>query len=264
MPDGGSAVRITEEMLQRIAAAAQRNPQTTARVVGQVADQLGTSVDDVVRSVRDAAGVVGGAALAFAQGAWAAIDSAISAGALSAPAVASTAAGAAGASTAAAGSSATSSSGGAFAWFTGMNVVTQVAAIIGAVVLTTAVVDGIGALGGSEPAVGYKAVGVQFDESVRIVSVRHTDAIDEGIAPCNFRHGGIDCESEAVLIDLDPGVYETAAEASEALCRLLDGPRFAPAFSDGWSVPYEGGSVTLDDWGSVDFGVCDPILEGQA
>ena len=103
---------------------------------------------------------------------------------------------------------------------------------------------------------------MQVDGVVRIVSVKHTNAITEGIAPCEFRHGGNDCESTADVVALDPGVYETAEEATEVLCRMLEGPRTAPALSDGWSVPYDGRSVTLDDWGHVDFAVCDAIIDG--
>jgi len=89
--------------------------------------------------------------------------------------------------------------------------------------------------------------------------VRGTTALDEGIAPCRFRHGGVNCDDDADIVDLDPNVYDTSEEATEALCVLLDGPRFAPALSDGWKVPYAGSSVTLDDWGSVSFAICDEM-----
>jgi hypothetical protein len=43
---------------------------------------------------------------------------------------------------------------------------------------------------------------------------------------------------------------------------MLEGPRSAPALSDGWNVPYDGRTVTLDDWGDVDFAVCDDVTGG--
>lgn len=251
--------RLTEDMFDSLARAATTSPQTVSRVVGQIAQQLDTSPEDVVRAVREAAGVVGAALLGLAKSAAAAVESAVSAGALTAPAVATTAAGTAGAAT----TGAASSSGGVVSWFTGLGVVAQAATVVGAVVLTTAVATSITSSPVPEGAAeGYRAVGVEVDGSVRIVSVRHTDAIDAGLAPCDFRHGGNDCDSTVDLVDIDPATHLTPEEATEALCGLLDGPRFAPALSDGWSVPYQGRTVTLDDWGYVDFATCDEVTGG--
>lgn len=253
-------IALTEELLTRIAHAATKNPQTVSRVVGQIADELGTSVEDVIKAVRDAAGVVGAGLLGLAKTAGAAIESAISAGTLTAPgtAVASAASTAAGASTA----TSASSGGGIAAWFTGMNVAAQVATVIGAVVLTSAVAQTVSSPDLSLTAAeGFKAVAVQVDGVTRIVSVRHTNALGEGIAPCRFRHGGNDCDGAADIVELDPVAYPTAVEATEALCEMFDGPRFAPALSDGWSVPFDGSTVTLDDWGHVDLARCDEVIE---
>lgn len=247
-----SRVQLTRDVLERIVESANRNPQNVSRVVGQIARQFDTTPDDVIRAVQDAAVTAGSALLALAKSAASAIDSAITAGSLAAPGAA--AAGAAGTGSA-------SSGGGIVSWFANLGVVTQVATVVGAVVLTTTVAGSITS-SPSIPTEGYQAVGMQVDGVVQIVSVRHTNAISEGIAPCNFRHGGIDCESTADVVTLDGGVYETAAEATEVLCGLLEGPRAAPGLSDGWSVPYDGRSVTLDDWGHVDFAVCDDVIDG--
>ena len=53
----------------------------------------------------------------------------------------------------------------------------------------------------------------------------------------------------------DPAVSDRGACVS-----LLDGPRFAPTVRR-WLVGpvFAGGTATLDDWGSVDFAVCDSV-----
>jgi len=250
---GDSRIQMTEDVLSRIVDAANRNPQTVSRIVGQIARQLDTTPDDVIRAVQDAAVTAGSALLALAKSAAAGIEAAISAGSLAAPGAA--------VAGAAAGSGTATGGGGISAWFANLGLAAQVASVVGAVVLTTTVASSIT----SSPAIaaeGYQAVGMQVDGVTQIVSVRHTNAISEGIAPCRFRHGGNDCDGVADVVALDPGIFETAAEATEVLCRMLEGPRVAPALSDGWSVPYDGRSVTLDDWGHVDFGVCDETIGG--
>jgi hypothetical protein len=250
MGTGGSRIRVDAELLRRIVDAANRNPQAVSRAVGQIAGQFDATPDDVIRAVQDAAVTAGSALLALARSASAAIDSAISAGSLTAPGAA-----------AAAGTGSASIGGGIVSWFANLGVAAQVGTVVATVVLATTVAGSFTS-SPSVPAEGYQAVGMQVDGIVRIVSVRHTDAIETGIAPCNFRHGGNECASTADVVALDPGVFETPEAATEVLCRMFEGPRSAPALSDGWTVPYDGRAVTLDDWGSVDFAVCDAVIDG--
>jgi hypothetical protein len=282
-PTGGSIAQITTDMLKRVAMA--RGPQAVAQVVSDIARTLGTGTGPVIRGIAASLGSVASGTAGWAGTATTAVQGAMDAGVLVSSEAAVTgaagagAAGAAGAATTGAG--ATGASGGMFAWFTGLGVAAQVAVVVGAVVLTAAVAQGVGSLSGDDPSAipgsgpvttlesgpaisgfqdGYKAVGVQFDGEIGIVSVRGTVALQDGIAPCRFRHGGVNCEDDADIVDLDSTIYGTAAEATEALCNLLDGPRFSPALADGWSVPYGGRTVTLDDWGSVDLDLCDEII----
>lgn len=289
-PTGGSIANITVDMLKRVAMA--RGPQAVAQVVSDIARTLGTGTGPVIRGIATSMGSTAISAAGWGATATTAVQGAMDAGVLvsseavvtgAAGAGAAGAAGATGAAGAAGGAGAAGASGGMFAWFTGLSVGAQVAVVVGAVVLTAALAQAAGSLAGDDPSAipgsgpdttlesgpevtgfqdGYKAVAVRFDGQVRIVSVRGTQALEDGIAPCRFRHGGTNCDDDADITDLDPTVYASAAEATEALCQLLDGPRFAPALADGWSVPYAGSNVTLDDWGSVDFEVCDSILEG--
>lgn len=285
-PTGGSIANITVDMLKRVAMA--RNPQAVAQVVRQIAATLGTGTGPVIRGIATAMGSATAATSSWAATASNAVQGALNAGALvSSEAAVTTAAGTAGAAGAAgAGAAGTAgggaASGGLFGWFTSMGVAAQVATIAAAVIVTVAVAQGVGTLMADDPTAvagegpgttlesgpaitgfqdGYKVVGVlNSSGEVGIVSVRGTTALEEGIPGCRFRHGGVDCEEPADIVELDATVYDDATTATTALCALLDGPRFSPPLADGWSVDFQGRVVTLDDWGSVDFEECDAQL----
>ena len=276
-PTGGSIAHITTDMLKRVAMA--KSPQQVAQVVRQIAATLGTGTGPVIRGIATAMGSSSAAMASWAATATNAVQGAMNAGALAASetVVTGAAAGAAGA----AGGGAAASGGGMFAWFTGASLATQVAVVIGAVVLTSVVAQGVGTLAGDDPTAipgegpittlesgptlptfsdGYQAIGVRRGGEISIVSVRGTTAIEEGIPPCRFRHGGTNCDDPADIVELDPTVYATEDEATEALCEMLDGPYYSPALADGWSVEMDGDVVTLDDWGEVQFDVCREVL----
>jgi len=252
--DDESLADLTRAHLRLLAITARRNPQRVAGVVRAVASELETSTGAVVRAIASAAGTAAGTSAQWARTAESAVMDAIANGSL----VTSEAV--------AAGVSASATAGGSMGWFGGLSFAAK-AMVVGAMVGGLAVaghVTGAVELGflTSGPQDGYQAVGVYSGDAVSIVSVRSTEAIEAGIAPCVFRHGGTDCDSDADVRPLVPDVFADPTAATSALCELLGGPRFAPRFAAGWSVPYEDGTVTLDDWGSVDFATCDAVLEG--
>ncbi len=275
-PTGGTVAKITLDMLKRVAVAASRSPQAVATTVNTIAAELGTSSAAVVRGIAVLTERVSttAATAGWAGTATTAVEGAIAKGALvtSETVVAGTAA---------------ASSGGAVTaavtWFGGLTVAAKVAIIAAAIGGTVLVARGAGWLASDSPSAvsgagpgmsaefgetipdfneGYQAVGVYFDGELSIVSVRGTDDVTEGIAPCHFRHGGIDCDSEADVRPLVEEVFPDAAAATNALCGLLGGAYYSPALADGWVAPYGEGTVTLDDWGAVDFAECDKKLAG--
>ncbi len=271
-PTGGTIANITVEMLKKVAMAARTSPQAVSTAVQQIAATLGTSTAAVVRGITVSMGSSSAATAGWAGTATTAVQGAVAEGALVTTEVA------------VAGTAATTTTGGLVAWFGGLSVAAQVAlvvALVGGTVLIArgagwAASDSASAVAGSGPGTtasfgpapsvfseGYQAVAVHRDGRLSIVSVRGTTELEDGIAPCNFRHGGIDCDSDADVRPLVEEVFGDADAATRALCGLLGGPRFAPALAAGWKVPYGDGSVTLDDWGQVDFEACDEVLEGK-
>lgn len=165
-------------------------------------------------------------------------------------------------------------------WFGGLTIAAKVAVVAVVVGGTVLVAQGAGWLSSDSPSAipgsgpgttaefgpgassfqeGYQGVGVYADGVLRIISVRGTEAIAAGIPGCNFRHGGIDCTTPADLRTLT-AEFATRAEASAALCAGFTGPPTAPPLADGWVVYQGEQSITLDDWGSIDWGVCEEAL----
>lgn len=282
-PTGGSIANISVAMLKRVAMANGRGAAAVAAEVQRIAGQLGMSPAAVIRGIAVSAGSTSAAAASWAKTATVAVQGAIEAGALVAT-EATAAAGAAGAGAAATGAGgAAAGSTGIVGWFTGLTIGAKVAVLVAAGVLTAGVAQAAGWLSADSPSAipgsgpgtsapivttptlppeSYVAVGVYFDGNLRIVSVRSAAAVAEGIAPCAFRHGGIDCDSQADVRPFVAGDFATAEEATEAACDQLGGPPYPPPLADGWVAPYGSGTVTVDDWGALDLSVCDEVTGG--
>lgn len=270
-PTGGSIARITVSMLKRVAMAARSGPGAVSTAVEAIAAELGTSTAAVVRGIAVMTDKIatGAGATGWASTATTAVEGAVAEGAL----VTTETVVAAGATTAASGGVVTAG----VTWFTGLTVAAQVAiaaAVIGGTIL---VAQGVGSMSGDSPSAvsgagpgttlfsgatladfdpGYQVVGAYKDGSLKIVSVRGVEDLEAGIAWCNVRHGGVDCDTSADFRPLTPEVFDNATLASEALCGMLGGPYYSPALADGWVAPYGEGTVTLDDWGALDLSKC--------
>ncbi|MGE0191554.1 MAG: hypothetical protein AB7T63_05870 [Planctomycetota bacterium] len=102
---------------------------------------------------------------------------------------------------------------------------------------------------------GWLPVAVVANGSDRIVSVRSVDAIRQGIHMANFRHGGVARKPAQLRIlagSLDRP-FRDAGSATEALANLLTGPLRKPPLAEGRVANLGGKSVTVDDWGRVDW-----------
>lgn len=276
-PTGGTVANITLAMLKRVAMAARTSPQAVATAVETIAAELGTSSAAVVRGI---AVLTERVSTSAATAGWAGTATTAVEGAMAEGALVTSEVVVAGTTAATTGGAVTA----AVTWFGGLTIgakVALVAAVIGGTVLVArgagwAASDAPSAVSGAGPGTsaefgatipefneGYQAVGVYFDGKLSIVSVRGTEDIADGIPPCRFRHGGINCDADADVRPLAAGeVFPDAKKATNALCGLLGGGYYAPALAAGWVAPYGGGTVTLDDWGAVDFAECDKVIGG--
>lgn len=117
-------------------------------------------------------------------------------------------------------------------------------------------VDGVpGSIGGID---GYVAALV---DEPGIVTVREAAAVDAGeVEMCSLRHGGRDCRA-AVLTALADQPFPSIEEATRFVCEQLQPGTFrSPPLADGWVADFGGRSVTVDDWGSLDIGLCGEIV----
>ena len=99
---------------------------------------------------------------------------------------------------------------------------------------------------------GYLPVAVMADGKARIVSVRPTHAIGQGILLSNSRHGGVHPTNKAQLQILAGSMdrpFRSADEATAALAALLRGPLRKPPLAEGRTAMFGGQSVTVDDYG---------------
>ncbi|WKZ83455.1 MAG: hypothetical protein QY307_04220 [Acidimicrobiia bacterium] len=249
----------------------------TATAAVQSAMEAGTLVKVSIEGLTAGSAAAGGAAAGGAAAGGAAAGGAAAGGAAAGGAAAGgAAAGGAAAGGAAAGGWVTTG----VTWFGGLTVAAKVAVVAAVVGGTVLVAQGAGWLSSDSPSAvpgsgpgttaefgpgvssfqeAYQGVGVYSDGVLRIISVRGTEAIAEGIPGCEFRHGGIDCTTPADVRTLT-AEFGTAADASAALCEQFAGPITTPALADGWVIYQGDRSVTLDDWGSIDWGVCEEAL----
>lgn len=106
---------------------------------------------------------------------------------------------------------------------------------------------------------GYYAVRVSGS---RIFSVRPASAVDNNeLAWCHFRHGGRDCDTLAPLDKLAGPT--TIEEATRHICsQFVAGTFSAPPLAAGWHAAIGETYYTVDDWGSLDIGLCRTIVNG--
>jgi hypothetical protein len=271
-PTGGSIAQITTNMLKGLHQAQQTGG--LAGLTAQIevlAGQLGTSTAAVTRGIAVAAGSTSTTARSLANFLAPWVQQAIRSGTLTL--------------TETVVATAPITTTGLAAWWAGLAVGAKVVVVVAAVGIAVlgakAIGSVLGSASGDDPiesvdrtadpftppggddasATRFVGVGAYADGTLRIVSVRSTAAVADGIPWCEFRHGGIDCSVDATLQTLTKE-YDNAADATTEVCGLLGGPPSPPPLAAGYQAPYGSGFVTVDDWGSLDFEVCAQVTGG--
>ncbi|MFQ5572189.1 MAG: hypothetical protein ACE5G0_21125 [Rhodothermales bacterium] len=93
-----------------------------------------------------------------------------------------------------------------------------------------------------------------------ILSVRSEGVIENGkLVKASFRHGGRSREQAHVEKISGPHTIEEATHVVAS--RIAQGSLHSPPLADGWVATVGGKTMTIDDWGSIDFSLLREVVQ---